>query len=87
MTFTGFLIMPLVGAAMGWFAYQFMGIYPYGIIVNLIVGAVGAVVIGGILAALGFALIPGIIGGVVLSGIGAAVALGVMNFVYRYIRF
>ena len=85
MAILSYLITAIAGAAVGWFITQKKPGYGLGSPGNLIVGAVGALVIGQILSltglGLGFGIIGLIINSVVYGVLGAGVALFALKFV------
>ena len=75
------IIMLIVGAVAGWLAGQIMAGAGFGLIGNIIVGIVGAIVAGFLLP--GFIPIPGIVGQIVSATIGALILLFVIGLVKR----
>ena len=71
----------LIGAVAGWLAGQVMRGAGFGLIVNIIVGMVGALVAGWLFPA--FLPITGIAGAIVQAAIGAIVVLAVVGVVKR----
>ena len=71
----------LIGAVAGWLAGQLMRGAGFGLIVNIIVGMVGALVAGWLFP--GFLPISGIAGAIVQSAIGAIIVLAVVGLVKR----
>ena len=74
------LIWLVIGAVAGWLAGQIMGI-GLGLVGNIIVGIVGAVVAGWLLP--GFWPIGGIPGAIVHAAIGAVIVLFVLGLIKR----
>ncbi|MCF6273370.1 MAG: hypothetical protein L3J37_09325 [Rhodobacteraceae bacterium] len=86
MVILSYLISAAVGAAMGWFLTQKQPDYGLGSTGNMVVGAVGALVIGYILAMVGPTLggfIGLLINSVVYSLLGGGIALFALKFVKR----
>ena len=75
------IISLLIGAVAGWLAGQVMRGAGFGLIVNIIVGMVGALVAGWLFP--GFLPITGIAGAIVQSTIGAIIVLAVVGLVKR----
>lgn len=71
----------LIGAVAGWLAGQLMRGAGFGLIMNIIVGMVGAVVAGWLLPSV--LPIAGIAGAIVQSAIGAIIVLAVVGLVRR----
>jgi len=80
----GFLAWIVVGLIAGWLASQVMGSGGYGLVGDIIIGAVGAV-IGGILAATFFNMpdaVNGInVGSIFVAFLGAVVFIGLLRLV------
>ncbi len=87
MVILAYLITAAVGAAVGWFVTHKKSDYGLGSTGNMVVGAVGALVLGQILPRVGLYFGSGIIGvvlnSVIYAVIGAAIALFILNFVKR----
>ena len=75
------IISLIIGAVAGWLAGQIMRGAGFGLIGNIIVGMVGAVVAGLLLP--GFWPITGVVGAIVHSAIGAIIVLLVISLVKR----
>ena len=71
----------LIGAVAGWLTGQVMRGAGFGLIANIIVGMVGALVAGWLFP--GFLPISGIAGAIVQSAIGAIIVLAVVGLVKR----
>ena len=67
----------------GWLAGQIMEGYGFGLIGNIVVGIVGAVIAGWLLPRLGFVLIGGIGAAIINAVIGAVILLAVIGFFKR----
>ena len=71
----GLLYFLLIGAAAGWIAGQLMKGGGFGLIVNIILGIIGAFVGGWLLGELGISVGSGLTGSLITSVIGAIVVL------------
>ncbi len=87
MVILAYLITAAVGAAIGWFLTTKKPDYGLGSTGNMVVGAVGALVLGQILPRVGIYFGSGIIGvvlnSVIFALVGASVALFILKFVKR----
>ena len=72
----------VIGAAAGWLAGQVMRGAGFGLIANIIVGMVGALVAGWLFPS--FLPITGIAGAIAQSAIGAIIVLAAVGFVKRF---
>jgi uncharacterized membrane protein YeaQ/YmgE (transglycosylase-associated protein family) len=72
----------LIGIAAGWLAGQIMGRGGYGLIGDLILGVIGAVVGGFLLGLLGIAA-GGLIGSLIVATVGAIVLIALLRLVKR----
>ena len=77
----GLIIMLAVGAIAGWLAGQIMKGGSFGLIGNMIVGIVGAVIAGFLLP--GVIPVPGVLGAIVSATIGAVILLFILRLVKR----
>ncbi len=77
----GILIMLVIGAVAGWLAGVVYSGAGFGVVGNIIVGILGAIIAGALLP--GFLHFPGIVGSIVSSAIGAIVLLALVSFVSR----
>lgn len=77
----GLVIMLIVGAAAGWLAGQIMKGGSFGVVGNILVGIVGAVIAGFLLP--GVIPIAGIAGAIVRATIGAVILLFVIRLIKR----
>ena len=75
------LIMLVIGAVAGWLAGVVYTGAGFGLVGNIIVGILGAIIAGALLP--GFLQFPGIVGQIVSSAIGAIVLLVLVSFVSR----
>ncbi len=71
----GLIYFLLIGAAAGWIAGQLMKGGGFGLIVNIILGIIGAFVGGWLLGELGISVGSGLTGSLITSVIGAVVVL------------
>lgn len=77
----GLLIMLVIGAIAGWLAGQIMKGAGFGLIGNIIVGILGAVIAGFLLP--GVLPLSGIIGQIISATIGAVILLFILRLVRR----
>ena len=75
------IIMLVIGAVAGWLAGQVMKGAGFGLLGNIIVGILGAIVAGFLLP--GIIPIPGIVGNIVSATIGAIILLFVIGLLKR----
>ena len=75
------IIMLVIGAVAGWLAGQVMKGAGFGLIGNIIVGVLGAIVAGFLLP--GIIAIPGILGSIISATIGAVILLFVIGLLKR----
>jgi uncharacterized membrane protein YeaQ/YmgE (transglycosylase-associated protein family) len=78
------ILMLVIGAVAGWLAGVIYSGEGFGLIGNIIVGILGAVIAGALLP--GFLNFSGIIGQIISDAIGAIILLFLVNFVYRLAR-
>jgi uncharacterized membrane protein YeaQ/YmgE (transglycosylase-associated protein family) len=78
---TDILIWLLIGAIAGWLAGQFVGGGGFGLIGDVVVGIVGAVIAGYLLPLIGIHLGAGFIRSVISAFIGACLLLTVVRLV------
>ena len=81
MGLTGLLLWIVIGAVAGWLAGQIMKGGGYGIVGDIIVGMVGALIGGWLLG--GIIAIGGIIGSIVLATLGAIILIFVLRLIQR----
>jgi len=72
----------LIGAAAGWLAGQIMKGSGFGVIVNILVGCVGAILGGWLLGVLGFSS-SGLLGSLITALIGAIVLLYILSLINK----
>ena len=78
------ILMLVIGAVAGWLAGVIYSGEGFGLIGNIIVGILGAIIAGALLP--GFLNFSGIIGQIISDAIGAIILLFLVNFVYRLAR-
>jgi len=78
-----FLWFILIGLAAGWLAGQFMRGGGYGVVGDLLLGVVGAMVGGFLFRQLGLSAGGGLIGALIVATMGAAVVLFLVRMVKR----
>jgi len=83
MTFTQLLIFLAIGAGSGWLAGKIFRGAGYGLVGNLIVGILGAIVGGYAFGFLGISAGRGILGSVLMSTAGALLLLFVLGILTR----
>jgi uncharacterized membrane protein YeaQ/YmgE (transglycosylase-associated protein family) len=83
MNIQALIVSLLFGAVAGWLAGQLMRGAGFGLIVNIIVGMVGALVAGWLFPS--FLPVPGIAGAIVQSAIGAIIVLAAVGLVKRVV--
>ena len=83
MTIEALIIWLGIGAIAGWLPNLIVRGYGLGLIGNIVVGIVGAVIAGWLLPSIGFVLVGGILAAIVNAVIGAVILLLVIGFVKR----
>jgi len=83
MEFTALLVVILVGAIAGWLAGQIVKGYGFGLLGNIAVGIVGAVIASLLFPRLGLGLGVGIGGAVIYATIGAVILLLLLRVIRR----
>ena len=78
-----FLWFILIGLAAGWLAGQFMSGGGYGVVGDILLGVVGAVVGGFLFRQLGLSAGGGLIGALIVATIGAVVLIFLVRVVKR----
>jgi len=73
------IIFLLIGAIAGWLAGQIVRGYGFGLIVNIVVGIVGAFIAGWLFPRLGVGLPFGTIGQILSAAIGAVILLVIIG--------
>ena len=79
----GLIVFLIVGAIAGWLAGQVMKGGGYGLIGDIVVGILGAIVAGFLFPSLGIMLGAGVIGQIISAAIGACILLFVFRLVKR----
>ena len=75
------LVMLVIGAVAGWLAGVVYTGAGFGLVGNIIVGILGAIIAGVLLP--GFLQFPGIVGQIISAAIGAVILLVLVSFVSR----
>lgn len=83
MDLTSLIIFLLIGAAAGWLAGQLMRGGGFGLLGNIVVGILGAVIGGHLFRLVGVSAGGGLIGSLVTAVAGAAVLLFVVGLIKR----
>jgi uncharacterized membrane protein YeaQ/YmgE (transglycosylase-associated protein family) len=78
------ILMLVIGAVAGWLAGVVYSGAGFGLIGNIVVGILGAIIAGALLPS--FLHFSGIIGQIISDAIGAIILLFLVNFVYRMAR-
>ena len=78
-----FLWFILIGIAAGWLAGQIMKGSSYGLLGDLIVGVIGALLGGWLFGLAGFSAGPGLIGQLIVATIGAIVLILLLRLIQR----
>jgi uncharacterized membrane protein YeaQ/YmgE (transglycosylase-associated protein family) len=78
------ILMLVIGAVAGWLAGVIYSGEGFGLVGNIIVGILGAIIAGALLP--GFLHFSGVIGQIISDAIGAIILLFLVNFVYRLAR-
>lgn len=81
MGLTGLLLWIVIGAVAGWLAGQIMKGSGYGIVGDIIIGMVGALIGGWLLGSI--IAIGGLLGSIVLATLGAIILIFVLRLVKR----
>lgn len=80
---TSLVIWLIIGAVAGWLAGQIMRGGGFGLVGDIVVGILGAVVAGALFPRLGFAVDGGPIGAIIAAALGACVLLFLLRLVNR----
>ena len=78
------ILMLVIGAVAGWLAGVIYSGEGFGLIGNIVVGILGAIIAGALLP--GYLHFSGIVGQIISDAIGAIILLFLVNFVYRMAR-
>ena len=81
----GIILWLIIGAVAGWLAGKIVEGAGFGLIVDIIVGVVGAFIGGWLAGALGIDIGGGLIGSLIVAVIGAVVLLLVLRFIKRVV--
>ena len=77
------IIMLIVGAIAGWLAGQIVRGFGFGLLWNMVIGIVGALIGVWLLQQLGFMPFSGFVGSIVNATIGAVILLVIVGFIRR----
>ena len=84
MTVESLLVFLIVGAVAGWLAGVIVKGHGFGLVGNIVVGIIGALLAGLLLPRLGLSLgLPDIVGSIVYAMIGAVILLVIIGFIKR----
>jgi len=81
----GIILWLIIGAVAGWLAGKIVEGAGFGLIVDIIVGVVGAFIGGWLAGVLGIDIGGGLIGSLIVAVIGAVVLLLVLRFIKRVV--
>jgi uncharacterized membrane protein YeaQ/YmgE (transglycosylase-associated protein family) len=79
----GLIVFLLVGAVAGWLAGQIVRGYGFGLVGNIVVGIIGALIGGFLLTRFNVIPLSGIIGSIVFATLGAVILLFVLGLIKR----
>ena len=77
------IILIVIGAVAGWLAGQIVSGYGFGLIGNIAVGIVGALIASFLLPKIGISIGSGIVAAIIHSTIGAVILLALLKVVKR----
>jgi uncharacterized membrane protein YeaQ/YmgE (transglycosylase-associated protein family) len=77
------IIILVIGAAAGWLAGQIVKGYGYGLVGNIAIGVIGAVIGGYLLPRAGLSMGSGIVGAIISATIGAVILLFLIRLIKR----
>ena len=83
MSGTGLILFILIGLAAGWLAGQIVKGGGYGVVGDIIVGVIGAVIGGFLFQRLGVFAGSGLLGSLIVATIGAVILLFVLRLIKR----
>ena len=83
MTIEGLLILLIVGAIAGWLAGQIVKGYGFGLVGNIVVGIVGALIASFLFPALNISIGSGFVASIIHSTIGAVILLALLSLIRR----
>jgi uncharacterized membrane protein YeaQ/YmgE (transglycosylase-associated protein family) len=79
----GIILWLIIGAVAGWLAGKIVEGAGFGLIVDIIVGVVGALIGGWLAGVLGIAIGGGLIGSLIVAVVGAVILLFVLRLIKR----
>ncbi len=82
MTLTGLIIFLLIGAVAGWLAGQIMRSGGFGILGNIVIGVIGALIGARLFGELGIAA-GGLVGSIIAATVGAVILLAPIRLIKR----
>jgi uncharacterized membrane protein YeaQ/YmgE (transglycosylase-associated protein family) len=82
MDITGVIIFLVVGAVAGWLAGTLMKGKGFSLLVNIVVGVIGAVLGGGVFGFLGIA-VGGLMGSIITATVGAVLLLFIVGIIKK----
>ncbi len=77
------LVILLIGAIAGWLAGQIVSGYGYGLLGNIVIGIVGALIASLLLPRVGLGFGGGILGSIIAATLGAVILLFLIKLVKR----
>ncbi|WP_103334665.1 GlsB/YeaQ/YmgE family stress response membrane protein [Pseudotabrizicola formosa] len=83
MTIEALLIILLIGAVAGWLAGLIVKGFGFGLLGNIVVGIVGALIASFLFPAIGLGLGEGILGSIIAATLGAVILLFLIRLVKR----
>lgn len=83
MDVTALILTLIIGGVAGWLAGQIVKGYGYGMIGNIVIGIVGALVAGFVLPRIGIVIGSGIVGAIIHATIGAVILLLLIRLIKR----
>jgi uncharacterized membrane protein YeaQ/YmgE (transglycosylase-associated protein family) len=83
MTIEALLVILIIGAVAGWLAGQIVKGYGFGLLGNIAVGIVGALIAGLLLPRLGVSLGGGLVGSIIAATLGAVTLLLLVRVIKR----
>ena len=83
MDLTALLVIIIIGAIAGWLAGLIVKGYGFGLLGNIAVGIVGALIAGLLFPSIGITIGSGIVGSIILATLGAVILLFLIRLVKR----
>lgn len=83
MDLTALLVIIIIGAIAGWLAGLIVKGYGFGLLGNIAVGIVGALIAGLLFPSIGITIGSGIVGSIILATLGAVILLLLIRLVKR----